>query len=96
MFKIFLSERKTLQTCTPALSSWNCLTCLPWQSSYVQYESNYKAKAKKTKQNKNKNKSKQKSLEAGPKVKKNLYFLLEPWWQEMIANSKILATNLIL
>ena len=74
MFKIFLSERKTLQTCTPALSSWNCLTCLPWQSSYVQYESNYKAKAKKTKQNKNKNKSKQKSLEAGPKVKKKSLF----------------------
>lgn len=53
-----------------------------------------KQKQKKTKQNKNK--SKQKSLEAGPKVKKNLYFLLEPWWQEMIANSKILASNLIL
>ena len=50
----------------------------------------------KTKQNKNKNKSKQKSLEEGPKVKKILYFLLEPWWQEMIANSKILASNLIL
>ena len=56
-----------------------------------------KQKQKKKKQtNKNKNKSKQKSLEAGPKVKKNLYFLLEPWWQEMIANSKILASNLIL
>lgn len=70
MFKNFLSERKTLQTCTPALSSWNCLTCLPWQSSYVQYESNYKAKAKK---NKKKTKSKQKSLEAGPEVKKKIF-----------------------
>ena len=73
MLKNFLSERKILQTCTPALSSWNCLTCLPWQSSYVQYESNYKAKAKKNK-NKKKTKSKQKSLEAGPEVKKKSLF----------------------
>ena len=72
MFKNFLWERKILQTCTPALSSWNCLTCLPWQSSYVQYESNYKAKAKKKKQNKNK--SKQKSLEVEPEFKKKSLF----------------------
>lgn len=57
---------------------------------------NLTTKQKQKKKQTNKNKSKQKSLEAGPKVKKNLYFLLEPWWQEMIANSKILASNLIL